>query len=342
MAGDWQELGQAAAIGLIFAFLVAKLISTVIAFKEENLRITRSPPSSPTAAAAEAASRSPARPDTPAPAAPPKPSHGDDVSSDGGSDSDWEGVESTELDEDFSAASAFVAASAASGTSVPEEAQLRLYGLYKIATEGPCTAPQPSALKLKARAKWNAWHKLGAMPTEEAMQEYITIVQELFPDWDAGSSMKGKDGDSMASAAGSKGPMGPVFSSLMYEEDEGNESELGDIHVSAREGATDDILKHLAAGVDVNLRDTEGRTPLHWAVDRGHLSAVEVLAKANADLNAKDNEGQTALHYAVVCEREDIAELLVKHHADLQIKDEDGSTAQELCPSSWSFMNQAN
>jgi ankyrin repeat protein len=35
--------------------------------------------------------------------------------------------------------------------------------------------------------------------------------------------------------------------------------------------------------------DTEGRTPLHWAVDRGHLSAVEVLAKANADLNAKVN-----------------------------------------------------
>jgi len=35
--------------------------------------------------------------------------------------------------------------------------------------------------------------------------------------------------------------------------------------------------------------DTEGRTPFHWAVDRGHLSAVEVLAKANADLNAKVN-----------------------------------------------------
>ena len=147
MAGDWQELGQAAAIGLLFAFLVAKLISTVIAFKEDNLRITRSPPSSPTAAAAE---------DALVPAAAPLPSH--DGSTDGGSgsgsDSDWEGVESTELDEEFSAASAFVAASAASGTSVPEEAQLRLYGLYKIATEGPCTAPQPSALKLKARAKW--------------------------------------------------------------------------------------------------------------------------------------------------------------------------------------------
>jgi hypothetical protein len=147
MGGDWQELAQAAVIGLLFAFLVAKLISTVIAFKEDNLRITRSTPTSPSAA------------DTPAAPAPPPASldggHGDTSDGSGSdSDSDWEGVESTELDEEFSAASAFVADSAASGTSVPEQAQLQLYGLYKIATEGPCTAPQPSALKLKARAKW--------------------------------------------------------------------------------------------------------------------------------------------------------------------------------------------
>lgn len=181
------------------------------------------------------------------------------------------------------------------------------------------------------------------MPTEEAMEEYITIVDDLFPNWADGSSAKRKDGDSTMSASGSKGPMGPVFSSLMYEEDQGNESELGDIHVSAREGAIDDVKKHLAAGVEVNIRDSEERTPLHWAVDRGHLSAVEVLVNSNADVNAQDNEGQTALHYAVLCEREDIAELLVKHHADLQIKDGDGNTPQDLCSSTaWSFMNPAN
>ena len=69
---------------------------------------------------------------------------------------DWEGVESTELDEAFSAATAFVAAAASDRLSqkVSNELQLQLYGLYNIATEGACTASQPSALKMTARAKW--------------------------------------------------------------------------------------------------------------------------------------------------------------------------------------------
>ena len=38
------------------------------------------------------------------------------------------------------------------------------------------------------------------------------------------SFQRRKDEDSMASVSGSKGPMGTVFSSFMYEEDEGNEA----------------------------------------------------------------------------------------------------------------------
>lgn len=33
--------------------------------------------------------------------------------------------------------------------------------------------------------------------------------------------------------------------------------------------------------------DSEGRTPLHWAVDRGHLNVTELLVGKNADVNAK-------------------------------------------------------
>lgn len=35
------------------------------------------------------------------------------------------------------------------------------------------------------------------------------------------------------------------------------------------------------------IADSEGRTPLHWAVDRGHLDIAEALVSKNADINAK-------------------------------------------------------
>lgn len=33
--------------------------------------------------------------------------------------------------------------------------------------------------------------------------------------------------------------------------------------------------------------DSDGRTALHWAVDRGHLHAVELLLEKGAQINAK-------------------------------------------------------
>ncbi|XP_022723312.1 acyl-CoA-binding domain-containing protein 1-like isoform X2 [Durio zibethinus] len=266
-------------------------------------------------------------------------SDGDDDDDD---DDDWEGVECTELDEAFSMAAAFVAAAAADRLSqkVSSDVQLQLYGLYKIATEGPCTAPQPSALKMTARAKWQAWHKLGAMPPEEAMEKYIDIVTELYPTWAAGSTMT-KGGADNAESKDVKGPMGPVFSSFVYEEESGNELKMDAIHAFAREGELDNLLKCIESGVSVNLLDSEGRTPLHWAVDRGHLKITEALISRNADVNAKDNEGQTPLHYAVVCERKDIAEFLVKQNADKDMKDVDGNTPVDLCESDWPWLQHA-
>ncbi|KAL8528499.1 hypothetical protein ACS0TY_006068 [Phlomoides rotata] len=66
-----------------------------------------------------------------------------------------------------------------------------------------------------------AWQKLGAMPPEEAMEKYIDIVSELYPTWLAGSSIIDESsGD--AFSEGSKGPMGPVFSSFVHDEEPGS------------------------------------------------------------------------------------------------------------------------
>lgn len=176
--GDWQQLIQSIFIGLLFSYLLAKLISIVVSFKDDNLTISRS---------AESNQSLPPRPKSVTDfgfcgqdftAAEFTAVHdsdsmmaeqgsvrnesitgsdiGDPDIDDDDDDDDWEGVESTELDEMFSAATAFVAAAAADRLSqkVSTDVQLQLYGLYKIATEGPCSTPPPSAIKMSARAKW--------------------------------------------------------------------------------------------------------------------------------------------------------------------------------------------
>lgn len=150
--GDWLELCQAVIIGLVCSFLIAKLISVAISFKEDNLRVVREhelTPHTPGDGGPSLLDVSEKAGEVTALLDKEKESLLDD-------DSDWEGIESTELDETFSAATAFVAATAADKNSakVSNDVQLLLYGLYKIATEGPCTVPQPSALKMTARAKW--------------------------------------------------------------------------------------------------------------------------------------------------------------------------------------------
>jgi ankyrin repeat protein len=56
-------------------------------------------------------------------------------------------------------------------------------------------------------------------------------------------------------------------------------------------------------------QDSEGRTALHFACDRGQLAAVELLLKHSASVNIADTDGQTPLHYAVTC---DHLEVIVK------------------------------
>lgn len=330
---DWQQYLESVFFGVVFSFLLAKLFSVIFAFREDNLRITRADTSENTQSdspSEDEAAKEPLITEQE------KSLNDRTVASDlSDTDSDdWEGVDSTELDEMFSAATAFVAATAAdrNASKVSNDVQLNLYGLYKIATEGACLAPQPSALKMTARAKWQAWHKLGAMPPEEAMEKYIDIVTELYPSWADGAAIKKKDDEnSEAPAAGSKGPMGPVFSSLMYEEESASELKMDAIHVFAQEGDEEKLLKCIECGVPLNLKDSEGRTALHWAVDRGHNNITSLLLNKNADVNAKDDEGQTPLHYAAVCDRADIAELLVRHGADIEIRDSEGYAPRDLC-----------
>ncbi|KAI3462705.1 hypothetical protein Pfo_019368 [Paulownia fortunei] len=94
---------------------------------------------------------------------------------------DWEGIERTELEKIFGEAVVFV--SSMSNDDQIGDVELQLYGLQKVALEGPCHGSQPMALKISARSKWNAWQKLGNMSREMAMEKYVDILSKAIPGW---------------------------------------------------------------------------------------------------------------------------------------------------------------
>ncbi|KAK3029802.1 hypothetical protein RJ639_038244 [Escallonia herrerae] len=102
---------------------------------------------------------------------------------------DWEGIERSELEEVFATAANYVEGRGKEDGDwkLGANLELQLYGLHKVAMEGPCYEAQPMALKVSARAKWNAWQRLGNMTPEVAMEQYIGLLSEKDPGW-----MKGK------------------------------------------------------------------------------------------------------------------------------------------------------
>ncbi|XP_047414128.1 enoyl-CoA delta isomerase 2 isoform X1 [Sciurus carolinensis] len=70
------------------------------------------------------------------------------------------------------------------------EVKLKLYALYKQATEGPCNTPKPGMLDFINKTKWDAWSALGSLPKETARQNYVDLVSSLSPSSESSSQVK--------------------------------------------------------------------------------------------------------------------------------------------------------
>ncbi|MEO8471693.1 MAG: acyl-CoA-binding protein [Chryseolinea sp.] len=56
---------------------------------------------------------------------------------------------------------------------------LDLYGLYKQATEGDVTGDRPGGFDFKGIAKFDSWEALKGKTKEQAMTEYVHLVDQL-------------------------------------------------------------------------------------------------------------------------------------------------------------------
>jgi diazepam-binding inhibitor (GABA receptor modulator, acyl-CoA-binding protein) len=71
----------------------------------------------------------------------------------------------------------------AESKSLPERPDnmtlLRIYALYKQATEGDASGERPGMTDFKGRAKFDAWTMLKGMTKDAAMQAYVDLIEEL-------------------------------------------------------------------------------------------------------------------------------------------------------------------
>ena len=77
---------------------------------------------------------------------------------------------------------AFEAAVAQSKTlsERPDNATLlKIYALYKQATQGDNEEKKPSFSDMVGRAKWDAWEKLKGTDSDEAREQYIELIESL-------------------------------------------------------------------------------------------------------------------------------------------------------------------
>jgi ankyrin repeat protein len=56
----------------------------------------------------------------------------------------------------------------------------------------------------------------------------------------------------------------------------------------------------------INASDSEVDTPLMWAAEEGQIEAVQILLDYGVDINSKNKEGLTALHWAIRADHLDV------------------------------------
>ena len=92
----------------------------------------------------------------------------------------------------------------------------------------------------------------------------------------------------------------------------------------------DDLATVESAPLDCLLKPTTAKTyALHEACEHGSMRVVKFLVEHGCDVNARDAQQWTPLHYAAAFDEgpaDDLVNFLLSHGADATLEDEDGDT----------------
>jgi ankyrin repeat protein len=80
------------------------------------------------------------------------------------------------------------------------------------------------------------------------------------------------------------------------------------------------VKELVAQGIDVNMQDSEGRTPTMCAVAMNQNAILTFLVDSGADLEVRDKMNFTALHYAADVNNSRAVDILVTNGLDVDVR----------------------
>merc|ERR1712232_1407388 len=99
---------------------------------------------------------------------------------------------------------------------------------------------------------------------------------------------------------------------------------------AAKMGKASAVSDFLAAGNDIESKDSKGVTMLGYAVGANRTEVVKLLLDKKASIASVDSSGGNALHYAAAYGRKDLAAFLITKSADVNKANTAGQTPLAL------------
>ncbi len=109
------------------------------------------------------------------------------------------------------------------------------------------------------------------------------------------------------------------------------------VHISTQNASFTGGGTKVATQCNVNMNNNfalsliDGKSPLHWAIDRKLMNFVRVLLHRCVDINEQDGEGWSVLFTAVKNNDTMLTQLLLDHNVTVDIEAKDGTSPISIC-----------
>ncbi len=109
---------------------------------------------------------------------------------------------------------------------------------------------------------------------------------------------------------------------------EAEEPRYASLSKAAAKGDLVDVQLHLKRGADPKALDANGGTALHSAASPG---IVDLLIRQGLDVDVQNKAGWTPMHYAVLRKRTAVVQALLAHKADPNVQSTRGKSVLHFC-----------